>query len=72
MLGDRTDAAEAACVLVRDEPIGARCAPLGQDALRSLNRRAMKSCTTPKPTPARTASSWVTAFALSKLVAAPP
>lgn len=32
MIGDRADATQAARVLVRDQPIGAGCAPLGQHA----------------------------------------
>src|SRR5665213_4151980 len=37
MLGDRADASEAARVLVRDQPIGARRPALGQDALEVLS-----------------------------------
>ena len=72
MLGDGADAAQTARVLVRDEPIGARRAALGQDALQVLEPARDEVVHDAEPTPARTASSWVTAFALSKLVGAPP
>ena len=57
MFGDGADAPETARVLVGDEPIAPLGSPFGNTGTRSLKRRAMKWWITPRPTPARNASS---------------
>ena len=72
MVGQRADAAEAPHILVGDQPVGAGRAPLGQHADEVLEPAGDEVVNDAyKTTPARKASSWVTALALSKIVGAP-